>query len=133
MQPFDGGVIEYIKGKAATARVGVTAEAIATAAAEQTAVTTSLGKPQVAVQVVADLNGSGLAQRFADGWVHSSDRGTFVSSMTVMTAYSKAGWLRGKLGWPTGVEKCSGSTCSQTFEGGTVSYAKGKPATVKLK
>ncbi|MFB8147837.1 LGFP repeat-containing protein [Microbacterium sp. NPDC056003] len=133
VQPFDGGVIEYIKGKAATARVGVTAEAIATAAAEQTAVTTSLGKPQVAVQVVADLNGSGLAQRFADGWVHSSDRGTFVSSMTVMTAYSKAGWLRGKLGWPTGVEKCSGSTCSQTFEGGTVSYAKGKPATVKLK
>ncbi|WP_127472845.1 LGFP repeat-containing protein [Microbacterium sulfonylureivorans] len=133
MQPFSGGIIEYVKGKAATARIGVHAAAITTAAAEQTSVTGALGAPQTGVQAVADVKGSGLTQRFAKGWVHSSSRGTFVSSMTVMTAYSKAGWLRGALGWPTGVERCSGGTCAQTFVGGTISYTKGKPATVKLK
>ncbi len=133
MQPFAGGIIEYIKGKAAVARVGVNAAAITTAVAKQTAVTTSLGAAQADPQFIADVKGSGLAQRFANGWVHSSSRGTFVSSTTVMTAYSKAGWLRGALGWPTGVETCSGDTCSQTFAGGTISYVKGKTATVKLK
>ena len=133
VQRFSGGIIEYIKGTAAVARPGVTAAAIATAAAQQTSVTGALGSPQAALQVIADLNGSGLAQRFAKGWVHSSDRGTFVSSSTVMTAYSAAGWLRGALGWPTNKETCSGTLCSQTFEGGTISYTKGKPASVQLK
>ncbi|WP_137844342.1 hypothetical protein [Microbacterium sp. 2FI] len=131
VQQFGGGVIGYIRGKAAVAAVGVTPAAITAAAAEQKSVTT-IGSAQAPVQVVADVNGSGMAQRFANGWVHSSDRGTFVSSSTVMAAYSAAGWLRGALGWPTKVETCSGTVCSQAFEGGTISYTKGKPATVKL-
>lgn len=132
MQPFAGGIIEYVKGKPATARFGVDAAAIAAAVAEQTSVTSALGAPQSGVQAVADVRGSGLTQRFANGWVHSSARGTFVSSATVMAAYSSAGWLRGALGWPTGAETCSGETCSQTFAGGIISYTKGMAATVKL-
>lgn len=132
VQQFAGGIIEYVSGKAAVSRTGVTAAAIADAATQQTAVTGSLGSALAAPQLVADLNGSGLAQKFPKGWVHSSDRGTYVSSSTVMTAYSAKGWVRGALGWPTGVETCAADKCSQTFEGGTISYVKGKPATVKL-
>src|SRR5690606_40285318 len=55
-----------------------------------------------------------------------------VSSATVMTAYSKAGWVRGKLGWPTGIETCSGTVCAQSFEGGTISYTPGKAAITLL-
>ena len=133
MQPFKGGIIEYLKGKPATVRLGVNAAAITGAIAKQTSVTSSLGAPQAAIQFVADPKGGGLAQKFEKGWVHSSRSGTFVSSATVMTAYSKAGWLRGALGWPTTAEACTGDTCSQAFQGGTISYTKGKPATVKLR
>ncbi|WP_243224827.1 LGFP repeat-containing protein [Microbacterium sp. CIAB417] len=132
-QQFAGGVIGYTKGQAAVATVGATAAAITAAATKQTAVTGSLGKAQASVQVVADPNGAGLAQKYAKGWVHSSARGTFVSSSTIMTAYSKAGWLRGKLGWPTSAETCTATACTQSFEGGTISYAPGKPATVAYK
>jgi uncharacterized protein with LGFP repeats len=132
VQRFDGGIVEYLKGKAATARTGITSAALVAAAAEQTAVTGPLGSTKSGVQLIADRNGSGLALKYANGWVHSSDRGTFVSSPTVMTAYSANGWVRGALGWPTGVEKCATKTCSQTFEGGTITYWFGKAATVKL-
>ncbi|MFD0789104.1 LGFP repeat-containing protein [Microbacterium insulae] len=132
MQPFEGGIVEYLHRKAAVSRIGVDQTAIATAVAEQTTVTESLGEPQAKVQSVADPRGSGLAQRYANGWVHSSARGTFVSSATVMAAYSKAGWVRGALGWPTGAETCSADLCTQTFVGGTISYTEGAPATVKL-
>lgn len=130
-QGFNGGMISYIKGQAAVMTLGVTTDAIKAAAAAQTSVTKSLGVGQT-VQTVADPNGSGLAQKFTNGWVHSSDAGTFVSSAPVMTAYSAAGWLRGKLGWPTGVETCSGTVCSQPFEGGTISYTPGKAAVAML-
>jgi uncharacterized protein with LGFP repeats len=133
VQQFDGGVISYVKGKAAVAAPGVTSAAITAAVKAQTSVTDGLGSAQAAVQVVADANGGGLARKFAKGWVHSSDRGTFVSSATVMTAYSKAGWVRGKLGWPVGVETCSGTVCAQSFEGGTISYTPGKAAVTTLK
>lgn len=130
VQQFAGGVIGYVKGQSAVSKVGVSASAIAEAAKQQTSVTGALGKAQAGVQVVADRNGSGLAQKYANGWVHSSDRGTFVSSTTVMKAYSAAGWLRGKLGWPTSVETCTATACTQSFEGGAISYAPGKAATV---
>ncbi|MEJ1087382.1 hypothetical protein WDU99_03520 [Microbacterium sp. Mu-80] len=132
VQQFSGGVVGYVKGKPAVAVVGATPSAIAAAAKAQVSVTKGLGSAQAAVQVVADPNGSGLARKFSKGWVHSSDRGTFVSSTTVMTAYSKAGWLRGKLGWPTSEETCSGTVCAQSFEGGTISYTPGKQAVTRF-
>ncbi len=131
VQTFQGGVIGYLKGQAAVTKIGVTPAALKTASTTQVSVTKTLGAAH-AVQVVADPNGSGLAQRFANGWVHSSDKGTFVSSATVMAAYSAAGWLRGKLGWPTGIETCSGTLCAQPFEGGVISYSPGKPAVAML-
>lgn len=127
-QAFTKGVIGYVKGQGAVTKIGVTPAAMKTAATQQVNVTKSLGAAQAPLQVIADPNGSGLAQKFANGWVHSSDKGTFVSSTSVMTAYSSAGWLRGTLGWPTGIETCSGTLCSQPFEGGTIAYSPGKPA-----
>lgn len=133
VQRFDGGIIAYLKGKAATTRVGITAAAMTNAAANRTVVAGGLGATKSGVQIVADVKTSGLALKFEKGWVHSSSRGTFASSSTIMTAYSAAGWVRGKLGWPTSPETCAVKTCSQTFQGGTISYWKGKAATVRLK
>ncbi|CAD5138668.1 exported protein of unknown function [Microbacterium sp. Nx66] len=87
-----------------------------------------LGYPKTTPTAVTDPNGNGTAQQFDAGWVHSSVAGTFASSNTIMTAYSKAGWLRGKLGWPAGVETCSATSCVQAFQGGSIGYQKGKAA-----
>ncbi|UJP11496.1 hypothetical protein L2X99_08365 [Microbacterium sp. KUDC0406] len=129
-QAFSGGIIAYSGKSAAQAATGVTAAAIAKAHTAAGGDRGALGKASKAVQIVADPRGGGMARQFAGGWIHSSAKGTFSSSTTIMTAYSKAGWLRGKLGWPTGAETCTSSTCTQQFTGGTISYVKGKPATV---
>ncbi|MGW8484278.1 LGFP repeat-containing protein [Microbacterium sp. NPDC055903] len=127
VQSFGGGLIGYVKGKAAAAIPGATAKAVTSAASAA-----SLGKSLATLQVVADINGAGLAQKFTNGWVHSSEHGTFASSTAVMTAYSGAGWVRGKLGWPISAETCTGTACVQAFEGGVISYVKGKQASVAL-
>lgn len=127
-QSFTGGTIAYTKGKAAVPLVGVKVDAIGTLHAAEGGAAGKLGASAAPIQVVADSNGNGLAQKFANGWIHASAKGTFSSSTTIMRAYSEAGWLRGRLGWPTGPETCTPSSCSQTFSGGTISYPVGGAA-----
>lgn len=127
-QSFTGGSIAYTKGKAAVPLVGVRSDAISTTHAAEGGDSGHLGAAGAAIQIVSDENGNGLAQKFAGGWVHASENGTFSSSTTIMTAYSAAGWLRGRLGWPTGEETCTPTLCSQQFTGGTISYKPDSPA-----
>lgn len=89
-----------------------------------------LGWPAGPQTAVTDPNGNGFAQKFAGGWIHSSEKGTFASSSKIMTAYSAAGWLRGPLGWPTSAETCANGVCTQTFAGGAIRYPEGGAAYV---
>ena len=84
----------------------------------------SLGYASSDLQVISDPNGNGFGQAFTGGWIHSSDRGTFATSAAMMKLYSARGWIRGDLGWPTGPETCTATTCTQTFANGTLSFTR---------
>jgi len=122
-QSFQGGALQYTKGGAAGPAAEVTNAAIRTAYQASGGSTGPLGYPLKAVQRVTDKNGNGYAQQFAGGWIHSSARGTFVTSSQLMPLYSAAGWIRGTLGWPSGAETCNDLGCTQTFANGTLSVA----------
>ena len=83
-----------------------------------------LGFASSEMQIVSDPNGNGFAQSFTGGWIHSSNRGTFATSPAMMKLYSARGWIRGDLGWPTGPETCTATTCTQTFANGTLSFTR---------
>jgi uncharacterized protein with LGFP repeats len=128
LQNFAGGVIRYTSGKAAYVVPPVSDAKIKAVYDAQSGSSGELGYAATATQKVVDPNGNGTVQSFDGGWIHSSTAGTFASSTTIMTAYSKAGWVRGKLGWPTGTETCSGTVCIQPFQKGALQYTKGGPA-----
>src|SRR5690606_32256635 len=64
------------------------------------------GHPLAVPQKVTDPNGNGDAWQLQNGWIHSSASGTYFSPTQIMTEYSRRGWLRGSLGWPTGPATC---------------------------
>ncbi|WEK62682.1 MAG: hypothetical protein P0Y60_08150 [Candidatus Microbacterium colombiense] len=128
MQTFAGGAIRYTSGQAAYVVPPVDDAKIKAVYSAQGGTSGSLGYPVTAAQAIVDPNGDGLAQRFDGGWIHSSAAGTFSSSTTIMTAYSKVGWVRGAFGWPIGAESCTGNTCSQPFQRGVLQYVKGGAA-----
>jgi uncharacterized protein with LGFP repeats len=80
----------------------------------------SLGYPVGPTGAVTDPHGNGFVQRFEHGWIHSSAAGTFATSNALMTVYSARGWVRGPLGWPTGIEACDAGGCIQAFQHGTI-------------
>lgn len=125
VQTFVGGTIV-----AASNGASVLPDAIAAAYRESGGPTGPWGYPVGGLQVITDPNGNGHALQLERGWVHSSAKGTYFSSNTVMTEYSARGWLRGSLGWPTSAETCDGAGCGQTFAGGTIRYLHGEPAAV---
>ncbi|GGD72348.1 LGFP repeat-containing protein [Microbacterium murale] len=128
LQTFAGGVIRYKTGQKAYVVPPVDNAKIKSAYTAQGGNSGLLGYAVTATTNVVDPNGDGYAQKFDGGWIHSSARGTFVSSNTIMTAYSKVGWVRGAFGWPTGPEKCTSTACSQPFENGVLQYEKGGAA-----
>ncbi|MCE0508311.1 hypothetical protein LVJ59_04620 [Microbacterium sp. KKR3/1] len=128
VQSFAGGAIRYDTGKPAYVVPPVDDPQIKPVYVAQGGASGPLGYAAAALQTVVDPNGDGLAQKFDGGWVHSSASGTFSSSATIMTAYSKVGWVRGAYGWPTGAETCSGDVCVQTFQRGVLQYTKGAAA-----
>lgn len=128
VQAFAGGVIRYDTGQAAYVVPPVSNAKIKAIYTAQGGSTGPLGHAAKAAQNVTDPNGNGVAQHFDGGWIHSSASGTFASSSTIMTAYSKAGWVRGALGWPTGAETCTTTTCTQPFQRGALQYKKGGAA-----
>ncbi|MFK3679860.1 LGFP repeat-containing protein [Microbacterium sp. NPDC090218] len=128
LQTFAGGAIRFSSGQPAYVIPPVDNAQIKTVYNAQGGSGGSLGYAVTATQTVIDKNGDGVAQRFDGGWIHSSAKGTFASSTTIMTAYSKLGWVRGAYGWPVGAEKCTSTTCSQAFQNGVLQYEKGGPA-----
>jgi hypothetical protein len=80
-----------------------------------------LGYPAAQSALITDKkNGNGAYQAFDAGAVHASANGVFLVKTTTMPAYSAAGWLRGRLGWPTSEEVCDANGCLQSFRGGQI-------------
>lgn len=81
----------------------------------------ALGFP-TSIEVAIAANGGGAGQAFENGSVYSSAAGTYWVSEPIRTPYFAQGGAVGVLGWPTGPMTCSGGTCSQPFQGGTLTY-----------
>jgi uncharacterized protein with LGFP repeats len=119
-QAFQHGTITVPKVGAASATLAITSAAIKTYWTAHGGATGPLGEPTTLTVTVTDPNGNGFDQRFASGMVHSSAAGTFLVATPVLTEYSKAGWIRGALGWPTADEVCTKTGCTQKFQHGTI-------------
>ncbi|MBN9606109.1 MAG: hypothetical protein J0G30_05815 [Actinomycetales bacterium] len=66
-------------------------------------------------------NGGGTARIFAGGTIFTSASGTFAVLPPVRAVYFAAGGATGSYGWPTAAMACDSGTCTQEFQGGTVS------------
>lgn len=70
-------------------------------------------------------NGTGKAQAFVNGSIYSkATSGTWAVQGKVLARYFQLSGAAGSLGWPTGALSCNSTTCSQRFEGGTISVPK---------
>jgi len=80
-----------------------------------------LGKVTAPVEFFAG-NGGGMGQRFANASVmYSASAGTWaVMNGSIRDEYIARGGPNGSLGWPTAAQVCSGSACTQVFQGGTL-------------
>ena len=115
---FEHGVIHWTRGGGPAAVFGPLGDYYLA----KGGVASTFGPPAADTARVTDLNGNGYAQSFPNGWIHSSSAGTFATPNNFMSAYSAAGWLRGKLGWPTSELHCGGAQtlCVQDFAGGFI-------------
>lgn len=65
-------------------------------------------------------NGGGVGQAFSGGSVYSSSAGAFAVADAIRTTYFSIGGSAGRLGWPVGNAACSGGTCRQDFQYGSI-------------
>lgn len=77
--------------------------------------------PPTSAQVVYTQNGGGYARSFANGSLFQSSSGTFAVTDPIRAAYFAQQGAWGALGWPTSAMTCANGTCSQSFQGGTLS------------
>lgn len=83
--------------------------------------TSVIGFPTIPVTAIDSPHGAGSGQRYANNaYVHSSARGTYLVQGRMLDAYVAEGWVRGNLGWPTATASCTGGTCTQHFQYGTI-------------
>jgi LGFP repeat len=82
----------------------------------------SLGWP-VSDTASSTANGGGHAQAFENGLINAGSPGAFVESGVIRTKHSALGSVAGSYGWPTAAAVCGtpAGTCSQQFQGGTIS------------
>ena len=116
-QSFQGGSIVYTSSGGTVSVTG----AISTLSVSLGGPAGVLGPAQTAVQSFTGAGG-GVGQRFTGGSVMSSPTaGTFaVLNGAIRDTYFNAGGPSSSYGWPTAEQTCSGSACSQTFQGGTI-------------
>lgn len=119
-QEFTGGTIVVRAGQAGFVTARIEAGPILDLYTTSGGASGALGRAVAIQTIVTDPNGNGVAQQFQNGIVHSSVAGAFFVPTSVMTAYSAKGWVRGSLGWPTGVATCDAGGCVQTFQRGTI-------------
>jgi hypothetical protein len=103
---------------AATPAIGPSAAAAIAALA---AANPTLGAATTAVVAFPD-NGGGALQHYQNGSIYSSNvTGTFVVwAGSIRTQYWAANSIFGTYKWPTGDRACVSGSCSQTFQGGTL-------------
>lgn len=121
-QAFAGATIYQALGKVGFA-VTTTYDTVYTANGGPTG---ALGWPASGL-ISIPQNGGGTGQAFASGSIYSSLAGTFVVAGPVRTTYFGQEGSAGPLGWPTAAQTCTAGGCSQTFQGGTIYDAAGKP------
>ncbi|TBN55956.1 hypothetical protein EYE40_00285 [Glaciihabitans arcticus] len=121
-QPFAGATLNVPTTGATFLSFSVTDPKIATLYSSLGGESGSLGEPVAqSGPVVEKVNGDGVMQKFEQGIVHSSAKGTFAVPATIMPTFSATKWVRGPLGWPTGPQVCgSDGSCAQPFAGGTI-------------
>ena len=74
------------------------------------------------------LVSGGCFQTFQGGTIHwSAATGAFATWGAIRATWASLGYEKGKLGYPTGNEKCGllGGGCYQAFQGGTIHWAPG--------
>jgi uncharacterized protein with LGFP repeats len=80
-----------------------------------------LGVPLSApVAVTGNPNGDGEGQPFANGTIYTSAAGTLAVIRPLRDEYWAQGSNSGPLGWPVGAQTCTGGTCTQQFQGGSI-------------
>ncbi len=83
--------------------------------------TAAIGVPtSKIILVTGNPNGDGQGQTFSNGTIYSSAHGTWAVLRPLRDAYFAAGSNAGSYGWPVGPQVCQGGTCSQEFQGGTI-------------
>jgi uncharacterized protein with LGFP repeats len=83
----------------------------------------SLGAALAPSDYYQEPNGIGWAQRFQGGTIALSVVGTYVVPRgSIESLWLASGGGSGFYGWPTNAYSCAGSSCSQTFQGGVLSY-----------
>lgn len=86
-----------------------------------------LGFP-TSVQYRYAENGGGTTRIFANGSLFRSPAGGFSVIEPIRTAYFAQRGAWGPLGWPTSTMVCNAGTCTQSFQGGTLSNAGTGPS-----
>jgi len=80
----------------------------------------SLGEVISPLYTIA-ANGGGYAQGFRNGSIYYSPAsGAYAVTGPIRAYYWSLLGEGGSLGWPTAAQQCTGSTCSQTFQHGTI-------------
>ncbi|HEX4058515.1 MAG TPA: hypothetical protein VHX87_09395 [Galbitalea sp.] len=116
-QVYANGVIYWTKTGGALTVDGVIYPVYSAAGG----LTGALGVPTRNYAAIPEpVNGNGGGQLFANGSIYTSTAGTFVVSGGIRTEYWNQLSTAGKLGWPAAAAACTGSVCSQVFQGGLV-------------
>ena len=68
-------------------------------------------------------NGGGVGQAFSGGSIYSSPAGTWEVVGDIRAYYFALSGSLGQLGWPLNAQTCVGGTCTQDFQGGTISWS----------
>ncbi|WP_346960674.1 M43 family zinc metalloprotease, partial [uncultured Arthrobacter sp.] len=113
--------IDGIGSTSASVTVESLASIVGKAIAAAAAATPALGNPTTAVG--CGLTGGGCYRNFQGGSVHWSPRTGAVATLgAIKAAWGALGYERGKLGYPTGVQRCglAGSGCTQSFQNGAI-------------
>lgn len=116
-QQFERGTITQTSTTAARTTYAVHAPY----AAAYAGFSAQLGTPTTPYTTASAIgNGSGGAQRFTSGMIYSSAAGAYPVFGAVFTEYLRLKGHAGTLGWPTSDPVCGPSTCTQTFQRGTI-------------
>lgn len=77
--------------------------------------------PAASSPALLTANGGGFVRAYTNGAITSSPiAGVHILSGGIRAAFNANGGIGGFLGWPVGDQSCTGTTCSQSFQGGTV-------------